>query len=533
MPVHSYDAPKFMNDDIRALLENVTNLPSPPSVAAQVIDLAKRPEVQLAEVAAAISCDASLAAKIMRVSNSAMYARRRKSTNLRQALVVLGLQATVTLALGFSLLPLLKQSGSQHKLLEHTWRRSLMAGICARVIADVTRRANSEEAFLCGLLQDVGIMGISRIKPGFYDNAAEFLEDHTALIEYERQQLGDDHAAVGTILLNSWNLPDYLPDAVAISHRFNRKTTRESTQNLSLIVALSGPLADLWLESGGQGSGVQSLARIGQRELGIGPGDFTRIMQEIATLIPEMGHIFETELINTDEAQMITERANEMLTERSLASHQQAHEAAEKANKMQSYAEDLEQVTQRDELTGVASRSYLQQLLEKGFENATKYSWPLAIMFLDLDHFKAVNDTYGHGAGDNVLRNVGGILNSALRDSDTAGRYGGEEFLIILPGTDEDGLNNVAARLLQALRVATHSVSDTKRITVTASIGCALVGEGHRYASVESFIARADEALYAAKAAGRDQYRMLAPATESAPNLDTAHGAAQGSPASV
>jgi HD-like signal output (HDOD) protein len=87
MPVHSYDAPKFMNDDIRALLENVTNLPSPPSVAAQVIDLAKRPEVQLAEVAAAISCDASLAAKIMRVSNSAMYARRRKSTNLRQALV--------------------------------------------------------------------------------------------------------------------------------------------------------------------------------------------------------------------------------------------------------------------------------------------------------------------------------------------------------------------------------------------------------------------------------------------------------------
>lgn len=522
-----------MNDDIRALLDNVTNLPSPPSVAAQVIDLAKRPDVQLSEVAAAISCDASLAAKIMRVSNSAIYARRRKSTNLRQALVVLGLQATVTLALGFSLLPLLNRSAKQHKVLEHTWRRSLMAGICARVIADVTRRANSEEAFLCGLLQDVGIMGVDRIKPGFYDDAAEFFHDHSALIEFEREHLGGDHAAVGTLLLNRWKLPDYLPDAVATSHRFNNKAKREPAQNLSLIVALSGPLADVWLESDGQGSAVPSIARIGQRELGISQSDFSRIMQAIATNIPEMGHIFETELIDTNEAQLITERANEMLTERSLASQQQATQAAEKADKMQSYAEDLEQVTQRDELTGVASRSYLQQLLEKGFDNATKYSWPLAIMFLDLDHFKAVNDTYGHGAGDLVLRDVGSILNSTLRDSDTAGRYGGEEFLIILPGTDEEGLNKVAARLLDALRTAEHAVSDTKSISVTASIGCAMVGEGHRYPSVESFIARADEALYAAKTDGRDQFRLLAPATESAPCVDTAQSASQGSPASV
>ncbi|MFK7886266.1 MAG: HDOD domain-containing protein [Gammaproteobacteria bacterium] len=524
-----------MNEEIRALLDKVTNLPSPPAVAAQVIDLAKQPDVHLAQVAAAISCDASLAAKVMRVSNSAMYARRRKSTNLRQALVVLGLHATVTLALGFSLMPLLQRSKGQHEMFEHTWRRSLMAGICARTVADVTRRMNAEEAFLSALLQDVGIMGIDRIKPSFYEPAVDIFRDHGALIEFEREHLGADHAEVGAILLNTWNLPEYLQDAVSISHRFHGKPGREASQNLSAAVALSGPLADVWLATGGTGAEVRKVSRLYERELKVGQIDFNRIMKEIADTLPEMAHIFETDLIDTEEAQMITEHASEILTDRTLASQQQAARANEKVDKLQSYADNLEQATQRDELTKVASRSYLQQLLEKGFDNAVKFSWPLAIMFVDLDHFKQVNDTYGHAAGDEVLRNVGSVLANSLRDSDTAGRYGGEEFLVILPGTDEDGIPIVANRMLQALRDAEHAVSDTKKIRVTASIGCAMIGEGHQYSSLESFVARADEALYAAKDAGRDTFRLFDPpprSPDAAKNV-LGSGAVQDSPASV
>ena len=502
-----------MTADVRKLLENVTNLPSPPAVAAQVIELAQEPEVKLSDVAQAIQCDASLAAKVMRVSNSAMYARRRKATNLRQALVVLGLHATVTLALGFSLMPLLQRGKEENEIFAHTWRRTLMSGLCARAMADVTRKANAEEAFLCALLQDVGIMGIDRVKPGFYNDAADFYQDHKKLIEFERSALSADHAAIGAHLLHIWKLPEYLENAVAVSHSFHDGKASRVTQFLSQIVAMSGPLADAWLAGDTSPKALRTVATAARRDLKLNDAEFSETMEKIGAMLPDMAHLFETDLIDGNEAQMIVEHAHEILTTRSLQSQQAAENAAEKADELQSYADDLEQENQRDALTQVASRKYLESLLEKGFENATRFNWPLAVLFIDLDHFKAVNDTYGHAAGDEVLRNVGRILRDLLRDSDTVGRYGGEEFLIVLPGADEMGVNVVAERILSMLRKASHSVGDARMIRVTASIGGALIGENDSYPSLEAFVSRADEALYAAKHGGRDRFVML-PAPE-------------------
>ncbi len=504
-----------MTPELRAKLERVKNLPSPPAVAAQVIDLAEKPNVHLAQVAQAISCDASLAAKIMRVANSAMYARRRSSTNLRQALVVLGLHATVTLALGFSLLPLLKRSAEENKLLSHTWRRSLMSGICARAVGNVSTRFNAEEAFLSALLQDVGIMGLDRVFPGFYDGASEFIEDHEALIKFEHGKLEADHAQVGAWLLRQWNLPEYLQDAVAVSHRLHGTRAADSSQHLSRCVAMSGLLADIWLDGCKDHAAVRKIARVAVKELEISSEDFNRIMQEVGDSAPEMAHVFDTELIDSDDARDITERAHEILTERSLQSLQEADNANEKAAQLESYAQDLEIETQRDALTEIASRAYLQELLDKGFDQAQRFSWPLGVMFVDLDHFKAVNDTYGHAAGDEVLRGVSKVLSNAIRTSDTVGRYGGEEFLIILPGADREGIEVVADRILGALRTCKHNVGNDRHISVTASIGCALVGEGLTYDSAASFVACADEALYSAKAEGRDRLKIYAPAAPS------------------
>ncbi|MFK8016211.1 MAG: HDOD domain-containing protein [Gammaproteobacteria bacterium] len=497
-----------MTPELKTKLENVTNLPSPPAVAAQVIDLAQQPEVQLAQVAHAISCDASLAAKVMRVANSAMYARRRSSTNLRQALVVLGLNATVTLALGFSLMPILQYGRDQQEMLAHCWRRTLMAAICAREIANITRKANAEEAFLSSLLQDVGIMGLNTLDADFYNDATEFFTDHEALVKFEQEAIGCDHSAVGTWLLRHWGLPEYLQDAVAVSHQLKAASDSSGAQYLSQCVGLAGPLADLWLQGAKNPTEVSRVSRMARNAISISADEYSQLMKNIGTTVPEMAHIFETELIEADEASKITERANEIMTARSLQHLQEASAATEKAERLQSYATDLEEESQRDSLTQVASRSYLMQLLQRGYEHATRFSWPLAIMFIDLDHFKQVNDTYGHPAGDTVLTNVGQLLRDAVRCSDTVGRYGGEEFLVILPGADSEGIKIIAERILKVLRTHLHAVSPDKTIAVTASIGCAHVGEGREYASLDAFVACADEALYAAKHAGRDQYTL-------------------------
>jgi two-component system cell cycle response regulator len=122
----------------------------------------------------------------------------------------------------------------------------------------------------------------------------------------------------------------------------------------------------------------------------------------------------------------------------------------------------------------------------------------------DIDHFKTVNDTYGHGVGDEVLREVANRTNRNLRNFDLVARYGGEEFIVVMPDTDRDAAYQVAERLRRRVGEETFSVSDqVGEITVTISIGVAVVdGMGD---TAEAILKRADDALYMAKRSGRNR----------------------------
>ena len=154
-----------------------------------------------------------------------------------------------------------------------------------------------------------------------------------------------------------------------------------------------------------------------------------------------------------------------------------------------------------DRMTGVADRQALLGSLFAEVERATRYERPLCVAFVDIDHFKTVNDTYGHAAGDVVLRGVAQTLSDNLRASDLIGRYGGEEFMLILTETDvEDG-----AAFSEKLRVWTRSpfaVDGNKDLTVTISIG--IVGGMGQHLR-ENLIRDADAAQYSAKSLGRNQ----------------------------
>lgn len=155
-----------------------------------------------------------------------------------------------------------------------------------------------------------------------------------------------------------------------------------------------------------------------------------------------------------------------------------------------------------DGLTQAFNRKHWEECLAKEFSRARRYKHDLALLMLDLDHFKLLNDTFGHQGGDLVLIETAKKIDKLLRMGDLFGRYGGEEFAVILPNTDLEGAEEVAERIRQSIAKNTIDYNQ-KTISVTASIGVAIIDSNDtRY---EDLISNADLALYQAKAAGRNR----------------------------
>ncbi|GEM_PF-464616 len=155
-----------------------------------------------------------------------------------------------------------------------------------------------------------------------------------------------------------------------------------------------------------------------------------------------------------------------------------------------------------DGLTGLANRRACAQALHAELARAERYGTRLSVVLADLDGFKAVNDAHGHAAGDKALGMFAAVVRETLRESDHAGRWGGEEFLLLLPGADEEGAAQLAERIRVALAARSIERADGSRLRVTASFG---VAEHVPGASAEQLVAAADEALYRAKRAGKNR----------------------------
>jgi diguanylate cyclase (GGDEF)-like protein len=163
----------------------------------------------------------------------------------------------------------------------------------------------------------------------------------------------------------------------------------------------------------------------------------------------------------------------------------------------------------QDPLTGAANRRALMQALETELARASRQHTPLALLMVDIDHFKRVNDHYGHLAGDHVLRHIVGVLRQRLRASDVLGRYGGEEFMVLLPGTDLHGAAQLAEQLRQAVQAAPCEWQG-QRIAFTVSIGVAASADTPADPSrtSEALLQAADQALYRAKDDGRNRVAL-------------------------
>lgn len=168
----------------------------------------------------------------------------------------------------------------------------------------------------------------------------------------------------------------------------------------------------------------------------------------------------------------------------------------------ESLTDELKVISRVDGLTGLYNRRYWQERFDREYKLSQRNQSQHTLLILDIDHFKAVNDTYGHQTGDEVIKHLAGLVAMAIRETDIAGRYGGEEFVVLLPDTNQKNGMMVAERIRQSV-MSTAVEHEEQTLNYTCSVGVAQIDKSFQKAS--EWIEAADQALYEAKKTGRNK----------------------------
>ena len=225
-------------------------------------------------------------------------------------------------------------------------------------------------------------------------------------------------------------------------------------------------------------------------------------------LKPFLGRLEKNGEISREASERVNSVLTDILFELSEAYHKRLNERVE------GYIEEIENINLklketsiRDEATGCYNHRYFHDVLNSEISRTVRYKRPLSIAMFDIDHFKKFNDTYGHPFGDKVLKEIGGILMKSVRGSDTVFRYGGEEFVIILPETKKEKAFIIVERLRKQIFASSFKINDKKtKVTVSGGID----GFDDKPIDKEALISNTDKALYLAKRRGRNRVVLFA-----------------------
>jgi diguanylate cyclase (GGDEF)-like protein len=476
--------------------EKIKKLPTLPGVAIRILEAIRQESTCAKDIAQIVASDASLSAKLLQVVNSPFYGRSDKIASVNQAIAFLGLYEVKNMALSFSLIKTFTPKGNGAFDHVQFWKDSFVGAIAAELLANKLDPRNSENAFCIGLMQNIGSLILAQSMPREYDTLVkEVVSDSLPLHCAETMRLGLNHMELGAHVLTTWGLPRSIVSAIGQHHLLEDGGDHfDQIDRLSIILALSSSVIELFNSPDAR----KSYSRLNKSIDACGLGkvvDAGAIVESTAEKIKAVFPVFEME-VDEDKHIEILETAKSELSALTTGLIQKMHVQAKDI-------QELEEQAGTDVLTQLNNRRRFWEILSQEINRASRNGTTLAMIMADVDHFKPINDFFGHLAGDQALKSIAACLKNQLRVSDTIARYGGEEFAIILPETTLDEALRVAERIRKASESA-QILLDGKPVTVTLSMGVAVLGQDSRM-DAEGLIKRADEALYEAKNSGRNR----------------------------
>lgn len=505
------------NENYRQLLSLIgrdLNLPSPPAIAVRILDAVQKDDAALTELANVISADPALTAKMLKVANSGFFACNGEITSIHRAMAILGTNIIKNVALSFIIAENFSKDAHCGFDYDFFWRHSVTSAVSAELIAQAVTYRN-DDIFVASLLQNIGMLMIALTKGDEYKHlVAQAYSSESCLGDLETKKYGFNHQQVGYALLTNWNIPEAITEPVLFHHQ--PESASEGSRKAAEVIHFSNGLADIYLSDS-----AAEKARIWQQELirhyGLTHDQTLQLLDEAASRSCDMLSFFELPPGKVRPYSEMLQEANAELGKLHLSNEQlmlEMKEAKVKAEKLAAELQDanirLKELVYRDGLTGLYNHRYFQESLANELARANRYRSSVSLILFDIDHFKQVNDTHGHPAGDMVLMNISRAVCSAVRPSDIVARYGGEEFAVILPETNAAGVKVFAARLRRCVEgIAT--LVEGQLIYVTISAGATTFTTETPHTTKDMLIDAADRGLYTSKQNGRNQVTVLEP----------------------
>jgi diguanylate cyclase (GGDEF)-like protein len=467
--------------------------------AAQIVQAALRPDIEVNELVEFARADPAFALRILSFVNSPLMGLSKRIDDVRQASTLLGIRGLRNLALGLLVTSLDngKSSGTS-LLLANCLRRAILA----RDLGRAFKIADADSLFTTGLFLDVGLLLSAKDQT---DLAVEMGSSPAPWrVTCERAAGLVPHPERGAQLAVEYGLSEAMVEAL-IHHHDPEPPFDRACATAWLAERCAGVF------EGGDTETHRHAVSEAAKKVGFPDGYVDEILASVPQKVSELAKIFDRDVGPQLEIAELSGRAHAELANLNARYEALVHSLEAMINQKQLLEDELraanvrlERLASVDELTGILNRRALEEALRRDLARADRDGKAFSVLLLDIDHFKNVNDTWGHQAGDAVLTMVGNILSRTLRTSDVAGRYGGEEFMCLLPATDTAGARVVAERLRMAMLERTVPVNGNF-IQITVSIGIATVlGPGCRTA-FDSVVRQSDECLYRAKAEGRNR----------------------------
>ncbi len=485
-------------------------LPSLSNVALEILRLSRDEQASMDDLAKVIKTDPALTVKMLKAVNSSLFNLNREISSIKEAVNMLGMRSVRVLALSFSLADSAKGDSSDDFDFEAYWRRSLSHAVAARLIGQAAAPKTAEEAFVSGLLADLGSVAAWRCAPELYHEVIKEWRLHERSLQViEAEKFGDHHAALSGKLLKQWGLPNTLCEAVRSHHGGEGA----GSSLLDRVVRAAADIADLFCreiastELEAVKTGVLALT-------GLQPGKLEEILGQLDENVQEAASMLSVQVGETVDYGRLQLEAAQQLAQLSMmadvdlrASGRREAEARLETERLQDEKKAILEVASTDGLTKLANRAAFDKRLEEEIENAHTDGHSLGLIMLDVDHFKIFNDTYGHRAGDEVLRSVGSIMQDVVKGLGFAARYGGEEFVVIAPDRDLAGLVELAENLRQGIEERVVEF-EGKSLKVTVSLGAVNRKLDPTVDESSAMVESADQNLYKAKGLGRNRVEV-------------------------